>query len=1100
MENKYQITKTVRFKLIPQGCEDKALMPNQNYARETNDNSNGENSLNSIITQLEDLTKSLKNLLYEKEENGGYKSKDGKIIWWCGIKIKYTWMRNYMKSVFYEYRVKNSPKQYALKDLQYVQDDFDGRWFPEMEEIIIELKDFENRTQSAQYKKQRYTQAALILNRLNKRNNFEFIKAFMSALSATSRPDTDNTIAEIRQRLEELNTEIKKQTAYYLPYQSNGIQVAAGSFNYYTVNKSQKLLINEQKKVENELKDKIYKPKDGFSGQYRIELKSEYKRFSDLVRVLNLEAALQNQTINDVYDSLKLWKANQKKQFMEAIQVNNDEKAKSIKLFESSDTDYENIKNHILKIQKIAQKINNDNLLSEEREKHKSELKKIKTTKNAFFNTFGKGKSQTPNYKSLCDFYKKIATKRGQLIAQIAAINKEKNTAEQLQYWCVILDKNERKYLYMLPRDESDNIKKAKEYIEKLPSFNPVNTLKLHYFKSLTLQALRKLCFKETNNTFRRTLPDSVVFPEYEQEWNNQADGEQKKIEFYQSVLKNVTTLDLSSFCGIENLCNQKFNSLTDFEIELNKICYTQTIYISNDVEQKLKVNFNALCFEIITQDLERDFNDKIDRTTDTHKDKTLIKLWRDFWHEKNAMDKYPIRINPEIKIFWRDAKPSRVYKYGKNLKLYDEKKKNRYLHPQYTMVTTITENALNAKINYAFADTKDKGEAVINYNKNISSEEIQYAMGIDVGLKDLAELCVINKDCKPQTFEAYTIKSNKSNFSKKGFLKNKIERSEPYVLMKNPSYFLKETLYKQTFCDDDFDKTFNDIFDKKYISALDLTTAKVISGKLILNGDFITHLNLKILNAKRKISQYLKINPQLTIREENYKIYLEGVENAIYQSKKEYDCIKTYQEVKNELFAFFADRKLDDVRLEDNINKTRASLVGNMVGVVNYLYAMYPGYIVLENLKQDIIESHREQFEGDITRPLEWALYRKFQSKGLVPPISELVKLRETEKFNKSNSKQKRFETIHQFGIIKLVDESETSLLCPQCGEKAYISSDGEKCPEFKKDKDMKIFRCDCGFHNQNNAGDFTSLDTNDKVAAFNIAKRGFENFKNKS
>lgn len=33
------------------------------------------------------------------------------------------------------------------------------------------------------------------------------------------------------------------------------------------------------------------------------------------------------------------------------------------------------------------------------------------------------------------------------------------------------------------------------------------------------------------------------------------------------------------------------------------------------------------------------------------------------------------------------------------------------------------------------------------------------------------------------------------------------------------------------------------------------------------------------------------------------------------------------------------------------------------------------------------------------------------------------------------------------------------------------------------------------CDFNNQTNAGEYASLDTNDKVAAFNIAKRGFEN-----
>ena len=185
-------------------------------------------------------------------------------------------------------------------------------------------------------------------------------------------------------------------------------------------------------------------------------------------------------------------------------------------------------------------------------------------------------------------------------------------------------------------------------------------------------------------------------------------------------------------------------------------------------------------------------------------------------------------------------------------------------------------------------------------------------------------------------------------------------------------------------------------------------------------------------------------------------------------------------------MFDFFYDQKLDDARLDKRINDMRASLAGNMVGVIDYLYNTHPGFIVLEDLNQSIIESHRQQFEGDITRKLEWALYRKFQTKGLVPPISELIKLRE----NSFNSKYR--DTIHQFGVIKFVDEGSTSLLCPSCCHKAYESSSDDT---FIIDKCKGIFNCKCGFNNQTNPGIYSSLDTNDKIAAFNIAKRGFEN-----
>jgi hypothetical protein len=852
------------------------------------------------------------------------------------------------------------------------------------------------------------------------------------------------------------------------------------------------MLGEEKSKLEKELNKSIYESKGVFDGVERFRIR--YSLNEGILSTLNIKNELQVKSLNEAYDFLKKWKAEQKKLFIEAIQVNNDTKAKSIKLFESSDADYNTVKQRILKIQDLGKKINKSSLLIEEIEKAKEELKALKSKENDFFNTF-LDNPQTPNYKKLCAFYKIVALKRGELKTKIAAIEKEKHIAEQIQYWCVVLDKNEHQYLYMIPRDGNDNHKKAKEYIEKLESANVDSDLKLHYFNSLTLSALRKLCFKENDNTFKGTIKN-ISFPSHEQALKTDVE----KIQLYQKVLQNPTTLNLKKYNGLDALRQKQFETLNDFEIELNKICYAKTICISQDVEGKLKNTFNAICFEITSQDIKRYLNDDIDNASDIHKNKRDTNTWRSFWYPLNERNQYPTRLNPEIRIVWREAKPSRVEKYGKETPLYDEKKKNRYLHPQYTLITTITENAHSNKINYAFADTKDKGEAILNYNEQINKGAINYAYGIDVGADDLALLTLIDNKNKPVLFDAYEITNTK--FEKTGYLKGGTPRDKAYKLIENPSYFLKKELYGNTFMDEQFEETFAQLFKKVPVSSLDLTTAKVICGKLILNGDYATHQKLKILHAKRKISQRLKIDPSLKLiqgSDDLYKLFI-GEEikgNIIYRSKEIYNVIIPFEDVKKDLFDFYDKQKSDDARLEDNINKTRASLVGNMVGVIDFLYNKHPGFIVLEDLKQSIIESHRNQFEGDITRPLEWALYRKFQSRGLVPPISELLKLRELEKFTIQNEERPKKDTIKQFGIIKFESESETSLLCPKCGKKAYKSSGDEK---YNRDKQQGIFECgcvDCDFNNKTNASEYASLDTNDKIAAFNIAKRGFENFK---
>lgn len=73
-------------------------------------------------------------------------------------------------------------------------------------------------------------------------------------------------------------------------------------------------------------------------------------------------------------------------------------------------------------------------------------------------------------------------------------------------------------------------------------------------------------------------------------------------------------------------------------------------------------------------------------------------------------------------------------------------------------------------------------------------------------------------------------------------------------------------------------------------------------------------------------------------------------------------------------------------------------------------------------------------------------------------------------------------------------MSEKNTSLTCPNCNEIAYASSSND--PNYLEDKAAKIFYCrKCGFHNKTNPMEYESLDSNDKIAAFNIAKRGLHN-----
>ncbi|MCX7985596.1 MAG: transposase, partial [Bacteroidales bacterium] len=465
--------------------------------------------------------------------------------------------------------------------------------------------------------------------------------------------------------------------------------------------------------------------------------------------------------------------------------------------------------------------------------------------------------------------------------------------------------------------------------------------------------------------------------------------------------------------------------------------CYVRHKKISGEGFENFLNDNEAQVFKITSYDLEKIRNKNYNNL------KAHTQLWLDFWNDNNEQQKYPLRLNPEISITWREPKKSRVEKYGEVTKLYDPKKHNRYLHSQFTLITTFTENALSSEITYAFQDIKKKGEAIKDFNKQINdhfSKKIEsnklWFYGIDTGQVELATLCLIGSNGKPQMFQVLELKRDKYDYEKTGFLKNGTEKK--YKAISNLSYFLNQSIYERTFRDGKFNQTFNELFEKKEVPAIDLSKAKLINGHIVEYGDIFSYDRLKKINKMRQ------------------------------------------EERKNALTL-------------EKINHVRQALVSNMVGIINYLYQKFPGFIILEDNPQSWIEDERMKFEGRLERPLEWALYRKFQEVGLTPPISELVRLREEFKVAISKGKQTANQKLKQFGIVCFVNKEGTSLHCPSCGNKAYKDD-----KEIKQDKSKKIFRCkSCGYHNHNESKDYPGLDNNDKVAAFNIAKMGLKFFK---
>lgn len=387
------------------------------------------------------------------------------------------------------------------------------------------------------------------------------------------------------------------------------------------------------------------------------------------------------------------------------------------------------------------------------------------------------------------------------------------------------------------------------------------------------------------------------------------------------------------------------------------------------------------------------------------------------------------------------------------------------------------------------------------------------------------------------------------------------------------------------------------DWFSQHTCTCIDLTTAKVISGKLVSNGDVLTFLKLKYEAAKRVLFDLVAKG---IISAENKRLawgsetpndpafvelrytqpdsetesgnsaaactiyYFEGAQGRNFEGL-EFGNSRTYT---RETIRTALQRYLDALLVEqakptgaankhvppiEKINHLRDALVANMVGVIMHLQQRYPGIVMLEDLDMDLIQEHFQALNIDISRRLEFALYRKFQSLGKVPPhLKDLIQRRErihanlkqeideaankeyqkwlhktknknastsdkekqkTEYWNQANSrirKEKNFSS--QIGAIVFVDEYKTSKNCPHCGKSMSWGPEIEKRLKFEQHR----FSCgrnnSCGFDTdrfkesqhaepppaqpaQGGATPdfkaFREIDDPDKVAAYNVSKK---------
>lgn len=1062
---KYKITKTIRFKLEP--------IQKDIFSETINDLSNKRidslhayNLLNQFIQDFEKL------FLYKEDKLTNK------------IYVKKQWVKEYSKDYFYAQNSEN--RQFPLNNFK--EEIFDN-WNLLKDNIRI----FGDEISKEQHKKSRKPIIALIVKKFLTRKGFKLFSSLVE--NSVLKNDFENVLPKLSNKSLQIQSILKLLEKEYLPAQSSGIVLKKASFNYFTIHKKP---VEFQKEISKQHKNNVVCTKvENKSCLYAFKSKYDqnllYNHFEKEIKNKKLLLYKEDQNKNEneigLLNLLKAKIEKEAKEFNEFIQAKESYetlKNSNLDLFKNiSECDY----NMYFDLTSQIEVINN-NKINSSNEEEKKELKEkiigLKRKRGELLQ-LGKETKKFTDYKNFAEFYGKVAQKYGNIKARLKGIEKEQEESQLLNYWSVLVKENNKHYLALIPK-ERDFAQKLKADLKE--NNNSILTSKIYWFESMTFRALRKLCFGYVeNNTHSNTFYEGIKNEFHRKnkytkskKWGKEfykgefdLDGdEKKKIQFYKDVLqseyaKKVLTLP---FDDIENtIINKDFERLEDFKFALQKICYKRFSLFNENAIKFLSKNYNALVFEITSKDIRKKEKTNLNNHT---------KIWLDFWSKTNKNNNYNTRLNPEISITWREAKQSRIDKYGENTSLYNPKMNNRYLDPQFTLVTTLSLNSQSPDYSLSFKELDENKTIIENFNKDLPISKYQYAMGIDTNDKELAALSIAKKDNAkfiPQEITVYKIKD--VFFEKKGWLYNDgnpIQREKPYKIILSPQLFLDKNLYEKTFRENDFDEMFEKLFEKKEVNGLDLTKAKLISGKIIINADIKTRLTLYKLNAKRKIYQSLIKNPESKLEEENYKLKFDG--KVIYRSNKEFDCIQKYDEVKSEIHTYFDEKHKDEARTEEKINQYRRALVANMVGVIQYLYEQYPAFIAIEDLSATNVESKRKNIEYNITRPLEWAIIKKMQTNGLIPPFNAYLKLKE-----ENNT------SLKQFGILKFVSEENTSTTCPNCRYKGYKNS---KDVKYNEDKQKGIFDCEnCDYHSKNNPM-FYQFNSNDEIASYNVAVKG--------
>ncbi len=868
----WQYTKGIRFKAESQGEIQNSHLKHQQ---------GGKADIAEFAQDSQQFVKDFKTFIFYKNEKTGQQGLVSK------IDINKSWLKLFCGQNFYEktrHSGKGKGSGYSLKDVSFLQEKL-NEWIKDWSKAVKTLSDLNDKPDESQ---NRRSDMALQIQMLKSHRMLNFMSQFLESIN---HKEEQQSLNQLKDRFSKIEEAVKALEQEFLPSQGAGVLVARASMNYYTVSKKPKEYKKYQEDLENQLEGKTYaikKEQDGYAwydkGKKFFTFKSKQEKEWLRRSLSGINGSLKDETkltIQETYEMMKEFKAEQKAVFYEIIRkIANNERSeyeiknenfllkgfkipatdfkdwealnKTFSLFQfKNEEDYKKFTDLDKEIQRLATKKNQSGNPDEKKRlasqitKKKKEKGKYLFGKNCYFKVYGE----------FCESFKTIAMKLGKLKAQIKGIEKERLEAVNTQFWSLIFEeikqeKTER-FLWLIPKETAD-FQEAKKFLDNLEGDKVQNPIgHVRYFKSLTMRALHKLCFAE-ESTFVKDMQkeDRSLHSMFKAAKEFKTDGDKQKLEQRREKELKALQAVLKSNYAQKHLDLEDFDlskvTLDEFEIELEKACYVvKKIPFNEQNKSYFLKEFDVSVFKLTSYDLEG--------KNKTSQERAHTRLWRKFW-EKGEAEK--IRLNPEIQIRFRKADDGiKAFLQKNKFDLKKDEFHHRRLQDQYTAHLTFALNAGAKHPELAFMKPEELRKKINDFNDDFNKRqdfEDLWKFGIDRGNIELATLCI----AKFKKEEIYQYKDKK--FPKPTF---PVGEEEIKCLELKPEYLTHREKAKPT---DEREKEVianlsyfmdrKDWFEEKSCTCIDLTTAKVIKGQIVLNGDIRTYLKLKKENAKRKI------------------------------------------------------------------------------------------------------------------------------------------------------------------------------------------------------------------------------------------------------